>query len=92
MRVILISDPEGDMASAALDVRVGSSLEPTDGLAHFLEHMLFQGSEKYPGESEYSEFMSKNGGMNNAFTALTDTNFHFECSNEGFEEGLDRMA
>lgn len=36
--------------------------------------------------------MSKNGGMNNAFTALTNTNFHFDCSNPAFEEGLDRLA
>jgi len=30
--------------------------------------------------------------MNNAFTSLTDTNFHFDCSNEAFEEALDRFA
>lgn len=36
--------------------------------------------------------MQNNGGMNNAFTSLTDTNFHFDCSNEAFEEGLDRLA
>lgn len=94
MRALIIHDPEGDKAAAALDVKVGCALDPKPlyGTAHFLEHMLFQGTEKYPSESEYSEFMSKNGGMNNAFTALTDTNFHFECSNEAFEEGLDRMA
>ena len=36
--------------------------------------------------------MSENGGRANAYTSMTDTNFHFEVSNEGFEEGLDRMA
>lgn len=36
--------------------------------------------------------MSNNGGMNNAFTSQTNTNYHFECSNEAFEEGFDRMA
>jgi len=30
--------------------------------------------------------------MNNAFTSLTDTNYHFDCSNDAFEEGLDRIA
>lgn len=38
------------------------------------------------------EFMANNGGMNNAYTSLTATNFHFDCSNEAFEEGLDRIA
>mmetsp|Transcript_24151 Transcript_24151/g.37095 ORF Transcript_24151/g.37095 Transcript_24151/m.37095 type:complete len:261 (-) Transcript_24151:1914-2696(-) len=36
--------------------------------------------------------MKNNGGMNNAYTSLTNTNYHFDCSNEAFEEGLDRFA
>ena len=36
--------------------------------------------------------MQNHGGYNNAYTSLTDTNYHFECSNPGFEEGLDRMS
>jgi secreted Zn-dependent insulinase-like peptidase len=35
--------------------------------------------------------MSKNGGSNNAYTSLTNTNYDFNCSNDAFEEGLDRM-
>ena len=92
MRVILIFDPEGDMAAAALDVKAGSALEPLHGVAHFVEHMLFQGTEKYPDESEYMEFLSKNGGSDNAFTSMTDTNFHFAVSNGAFEEALDRLS
>jgi secreted Zn-dependent insulinase-like peptidase len=33
--------------------------EDTPGLAHFLEHMLFYSSEKYPVEDEYSKFLVK---------------------------------
>jgi insulysin len=36
--------------------------------------------------------MTNNGGSNNAYTSLTDTNYHFDCSNDAFEEGLDRLA
>ena len=45
MRVLLISDPETDKSSAAMDVHVGSMSDPDDipGLAHFCEHMLFLG-------------------------------------------------
>ena len=55
MRVILISDNEADQSSAALDVGVGSALDPKShyGIAHFLEHMLFLGTESYPNEGEY---------------------------------------
>ena len=77
MQVILISDPEADKSAAALDVKVGASLDPRPlyGTAHFLEHMLFMGTKKYPSENEYSEYITNNGGMNNAFTSLTDTCF-----------------
>lgn len=40
------------------------------GLSHYLEHMLFMGSEKYPDENEYDAFISNNGGMANAYTEL----------------------
>jgi hypothetical protein len=48
LRAVLVSDPETDKAAASLDVRVGSLLDPPElqGLAHFLEHMLFYASEK----------------------------------------------
>ena len=48
--VLLISDPTTDKAAASLDVYVGSYQNSDDrsGLLHFLEHMLFLGTEKYP--------------------------------------------
>ncbi len=38
------------------------------GLAHFLEHMLFLGTEKYPDQAEYKEYLGKNSGSSNAYT------------------------
>ena len=77
-----------------MDVHVGSALDPKPlfGTAHFLEHMLFMGTTKYPSENEYSEFVSNHGGYENAFTSMTDTNFHFEVSNDAFGGALDRFA
>jgi insulysin len=94
LRCLLIQDDEADKSAAALDVHVGSSLDPKEfgGTAHFLEHMLFMGTTKYPVENAYDEFITNNGGYNNAYTSLTDTNYHFEVSNEGFEETLDMFA
>ena len=47
LNVLLVSDPEADKAAASMNVRVGSAQDPDDlkGLAHFLEHMLFLGTE-----------------------------------------------
>ena len=48
----------------------GSFSDPAKfpGLAHFLEHMLFFSSEKYPEEDEYSKFIQEHGGFCNAYT------------------------
>ena len=47
---VLISDPNAQKAAAAIDVGVGSFENPVgkEGLAHFLEHVLFLGNSKYP--------------------------------------------
>lgn len=73
LKCILVSDPESTKGAAALSVHIGAAMDPKDrpGLAHFLEHMLFMGTEKYPNENEYSEFISQNGGYDNAYTSFT---------------------
>ncbi|BDA50691.1 Insulin-degrading enzyme [Coccomyxa sp. Obi] len=94
LEFLLVSDPELDKAGAAVDVRVGSLLDPQKmpGLAHFCEHMLFYASEKYPEEDAYSKFLSEHGGHTNAYTAAESTNYHFDCNWDSLEEALDRFA
>ena len=48
LQILLISDKDTDKAAAAMDVHVGHFSDPNDipGLAHFLEHLLFMGTEK----------------------------------------------
>jgi len=48
LKILLISDPTTDKSAAALDVNIGAMSDPKElpGLAHFLEHMLFLGTEK----------------------------------------------
>jgi secreted Zn-dependent insulinase-like peptidase len=94
LQVLVVSDPATDMAAAALAVDVGSFAEPDDrlGLAHFLEHMLFLGTEKYPDPDEYGEYISRHGGSRNAYTALDHTNYFFSISADELYGGLDRFA
>ncbi|WP_198343016.1 insulinase family protein [Oleiphilus messinensis] len=94
LQVLVVSDPTTDKAAAALDIRVGSGNDPKgrEGLAHFLEHMLFLGTEKYPNASEYQEFINQHGGSHNAFTAFQDTNYFFEVDANFLTPALDRFA
>ena len=94
LRVILMSDPDLNKSSAGIAVGGGSYNDPEDrpGLAHFLEHMLFLGTEKYPDEAEYSNYLRSNGGYSNAYTAGDHTNYHFEVNHQAFEGALDRFS
>ncbi|NOQ14806.1 MAG: peptidase M16 [Methyloprofundus sp.] len=94
LKVLIISDPETKKAAASLDVFVGSSSDPEDraGLAHFLEHMLFLGTDKYPDPDEYQIFSAQHGGSRNAFTAKEHTNYFFDIENSSLEPMLDRFS
>lgn len=94
LEVLLVSDKETDKAAAAMSVNVGYFNDPEDmpGLAHFLEHMLFYSSEKYPEEDSYSKFLTEHGGHANAYTSAEQTNYHLDVSHEYLEEALDRFA
>ena len=94
LQVMLVSDPDSDKSAAALRVGVGSFDNPADrpGLAHFLEHMLFLGTEKYPAAAEYQAFISSHGGSHNAYTSLEDTDFFFDVEPDSLDGALDRFA
>jgi len=94
MQVLVISDPEAKKAAASLNIDIGSSNNPKNrpGLAHFLEHMLFLGTEKYPDANAYSSFIDSHGGSQNAFTAPNNTNYFFDIKADALEQGLDRFA
>ncbi|MEH6610883.1 MAG: insulinase family protein [Halioglobus sp.] len=94
LRVLLISDPDTRKAAAALDVMVGSGDNPPGrgGLAHFLEHMLFLGTDKYPDASEYEQYITEHGGNRNAYTSFENTNYFFDINADYLPEALDRFA
>ncbi len=94
LKVLLIHNEESDKSAAALAVNVGHFNDPHDrqGLAHFLEHMLFLGTDKYPDGSEYQKFISQYGGSNNAWTATEHTCFYFDIHHQYFNEALDRFS
>lgn len=94
LEVMLVSDPDVEKSAAALSVGVGLLFDPMDyqGMAHYLEHMLFLGTEKYPEPDEYMSFINENGGARNAYTWLDITNYQFEVKNSAYDGALDRFS
>lgn len=94
IRVLLIHDNSAQKSAAALAVNVGHFDDPVEreGLAHYLEHMLFLGTEKYPKVGEFQSYINQHGGSNNAWTGTEHTCFFFDVSPNAFEAGLDRFS
>jgi insulysin len=87
----LIRDITLARSSCALAVNVGASADPVDfpGLAHFTEHMLFLGTEKYPKENHYKDFLNSNGGSSNASTSMEQTVYKFDVNHSQFAPSID---
>lgn len=94
LRVLLVHNPDSNKSAAALAVNTGHFDDPEhrQGLAHFLEHMLFLGTEKYPDGSEYQKFINEHGGSNNAWTATEHTCFFFDIGQQHFAGAIERFG
>jgi len=89
IKYIFIQDNTLEKSFVTVSVNVGSYSNPKDydGLAHFLEHMLFMGSGKYPDEKYYFDELNKLGGGSNAYTDSMETVYFFDV----FDYGLEKM-
>ncbi len=94
LRVLLVSDPDSERSAAAIAVNAGQFHDPQDrpGMAHFVEHMLFLGTEAFPKPDEYHGFISQHGGQHNAWTGTEITNYFFDIEHDFFEPALQRFS
>jgi len=96
LELCLVRNPQAPLVTSALFYRAGSRDEPPGrgGLAHFLEHLMFKGSERY-GPGEIDRRTQALGGTNNAFTSHDVTAYWFTFAADRWSEALaieaDRM-
>jgi protease-3 len=94
LQVVLVTDPASEVAAVSLAVGVGSYQDPDAqlGLAHYLEHMLFLGTEKYPEPNSFQKFVDGNAGVWNAYTARDHTNYFFQLKADQLDQALDYFS
>lgn len=96
MKVVLVKENKAPVVISQVWYRVGSADEPLGktGLAHMLEHMMFQGTEKIPPE-EFSKIIAREGGEDNASTSNDYTMYYVKVASDRIELALkleaDRM-
>ncbi|KAI5172588.1 insulysin [Nematocida sp. LUAm3] len=91
IKAMVSSSKDADKAAVSLSIKAGGFMDPLEypGLAHFLEHMLFMGTEKHPSENEYMEYVHNHNGTSNAYTASEVTNYYFDIDANYLEGAID---
>jgi zinc protease len=93
LRVFLKPIPGSPTVSTMMAYKVGSADEELDatGLSHYLEHLMFKGTEKLmPGDID--RLTQRSGGRNNAYTTEDMTVYHFDFAADQWETGLNIEA
>jgi insulysin len=92
IKIVLISDKNIITSSCSIAVNAGYQNDDYEGTAHFLEHLLFMGSEKFPSQNEYHSYVSVCGGMDNAFTGDSITCYYLEIESHFMKKGVEMLS
>jgi len=87
LRVVVIPMPSPGLVSYRTVVRTGARDEyekGVTGFAHFFEHMMFRGTDKYPAET-YNEIVTRMGADANAYTSTDMTVYEFDIAKHDLE-------
>ena len=94
LRVIIVPTDYPDIVTLQIPVQTGSrnEIEPgKTGFAHFFEHMMFRGTEKYPADV-YADILKKAGADQNAYTTDDYTNYHITFTKDDLEKMIEVEA
>jgi secreted Zn-dependent insulinase-like peptidase len=91
---VLCHAPRLKRCAASLRVAAGSHdvAAAWPGLAHFLEHLFFLGTEQFADDEKLMTFVQRHGGQINASTRERTTDFFFELPEPVFAQGLERLC
>jgi len=91
LKCILINNDKIKTSYVALSVAVGYYNDPKDcqGLAHFIEHVIFMGTKKYRNNNYFYEFINNVNGEVNAQTSDTSTTYYYTVPSSYLSKSLD---
>jgi predicted Zn-dependent peptidase len=94
LKLLTVSMPSLESVTVTVWVKTGSRFEEkeTNGISHFLEHMVFKGSKKRPTAKEISGVVDSIGGEFNAATSKDWTNFYIKTRVGNLETAMDVLS
>ncbi len=93
LKLYLLPIPSSPVVTTMVAYKVGAGDEEKDqtGLSHYLEHLLFKGTDKLvPGDID--RLTQRNGGRNNAYTSEDMTVYHFDFASDRWKPALEIEA
>jgi predicted Zn-dependent peptidase len=93
LTVVIVEKPTDSVAFMAT-VKVGSNYEKKaqNGISHFLEHMIFEGTKTRPSARQIANEIESIGGEINAYTSTERTSFYVRVLGKHFDKGLDIIS
>src|ERR1700744_4527315 len=77
---------------AAFDAGARTERPEENGMAHFLEHLVFKGGEKFPTYRDVNEAAERNGAVLNAYTSHDLVAFHITARSTRVMEAADLLT
>lgn len=93
LKTVVVEDHASPVVSLQIWVRCGGVNEkgPSSGVSHFLEHMIFKGTDKISA-NEISKIVESNGGSINAATAGETTHYYIDMPSNKWEQAFDVLS
>ncbi|HVE80755.1 MAG TPA: pitrilysin family protein [Candidatus Dormibacteraeota bacterium] len=95
LRIVTSHMADAQSVTVSIIAGVGSRYEDYEvngGVSHFLEHLLFKGTKKWPGAKIISEKIDAVGGYNNAYTSNDMTNYFVKVPHQHAPLAMDILA
>lgn len=88
LRVLLVHNASSKQSSASFAVNAGHFHDPIEaqGIAHFLEHLIFLGSASFPEANAFANRINNSSGHFNAWTGTEHSNYYFACATNEFSD------
>lgn len=94
IRVVTAPMSSTEATAIQIQVGIGTRFETKEknGISHFLEHVFFKGSKKYPSFFEITSLLDSLGAGYNASTSYEATKFYIHSSSKDFKKGYDVLV
>ena len=92
IKLVIISDPDIIKSGCCVGVNAGYLQDEYSGTAHFLEHLLFMGSEKFKKQNDFLNYIVSNCGESNAYTEMNSTCYYLNIDSSKFDKAIEMLS